>query len=723
MAENERINVWIKIRDQARFRRMAGQIADDVKKIGDSAKDANSPLNQMGEAISKLTNSMAPGRTRLFGFAIGTVVTALTAAVPVAVGLGGALVALAGSAASAGVGLGLFGSTAAALAATGLGGLALVVANAATGFNKVKDAQDRFRLAVASFGRDSTQAETALARLHGTVQLFGGRDMLTAVNAFEALSGEWRELTKPAMRSVALLFYDIISAMRELAPTVAGVTNRVADLMQRGLGVMVRVLSGREMRTIIRNLGDVFGQMSGPLIRAATGFLLGIFRIANRLAPMLIPMAEAVERVANSFAQWAKSGDLSPFTDQLKSWWNLLVAVGDLLVTVLGGGDEQGQSMVDTLTAIVRKWDEFLESAQGQTALKDFFTDAVNMTKAFIGVVADVIEGIFSFGRALLPAYTTIFGAIQSGIQQFLDALHPMKPFWDNVLAPLLEGIISGVGAGVVGAFKLLIGIVKVVSSVLGFLGSVVGPKLQPVFKALGQVIGFIFGGAILKLLGSIGKLNVLLRPLGMLFRLIGVPIRWAGAALGWFFGRLVALGGVIGRVVGNFLPTLRNHFNAIIGFIRSIGGRFFDAGRRLWTRLKDGIMGAIGSGLGFAGDIAKAVANAIIGLLNSAIPNSLPVPFAPDIDIPNNPIPMLAAGGVVSGNGSWLTGEAGPELNTMINGKVVVQPLAQGIQPVSSGASIGPGGGKRTLVTNVFLRGRNIAQAVAEEADDDAHG
>jgi hypothetical protein len=80
----------------------------------------------------------------------------------------------------------------------------------------------------------------------------------------------------------------------------------------------------------------------------------------------------------------------------------------------------------------------------------------------------------------------------------------------------------------------------------------------------------------------------------------------------------------------------------------------------------------------------------------------------------------MLAGGGVVSGSGSWITGEAGPEINTLRDGKVSVVPLTPAVKAQGTSATLSPREGKRTIVTKVYLKGRQIAEAVADEVDDE---
>lgn len=85
-----------------------------------------------------------------------------------------------------------------------------------------------------------------------------------------------------------------------------------------------------------------------------------------------------------------------------------------------------------------------------------------------------------------------------------------------------------------------------------------------------------------------------------------------------------------------------------------------------------------------------------------------------PGVHIKTPNIPMLGSGGFVAGSqrGSWITGEAGPEINTMTSRGVTVQPLSS----IGSPALAAAGGG--TIVTKVYLDKRQIAEAVGDYAE-----
>jgi hypothetical protein len=138
-----------------------------------------------------------------------------------------------------------------------------------------------------------------------------------------------------------------------------------------------------------------------------------------------------------------------------------------------------------------------------------------------------------------------------------------------------------------------------------------------------------------------------------------------------------------IGGVVKVFSSILRGDFRGmwngikqifsaqleiIKGRLRSAAGAFKVIGGAIGKALMDGIKGAISA----VGDAGKGIANAVINLLNSAIPNKIAIPGAPDIDFPDNPIPRFAAGGRVPKSPMQLVGEKGPELVSLPAGSYV---------------------------------------------------
>jgi hypothetical protein len=715
------IIAWLRIRGGARFNRVLRSAADEVRDLARAARDANQQYGGLGGALGALGNVIpnVTGRTRLFGFAIGTVITALILAIPLVVGLGGALVAVTGSLAAAAIGAGLFAGALVGVLGAALGSVGLMLFDAMKNFTDVNERFTTWRNAVKSFGPDSEQAVTALKRLNGVVATSGGPLILEAVQTWQQLRDEFATAMAPVLEKVMVGFLDVFRAIRVLLPTVVKFNDIVVTALGGVLQAWLGYLTSKQLQNSLILIAQSFSKISGPIGIGLLNIFRGLMSLVIRMLPFLNPVAVGFEHITGAFSDWAATGNLNPFISQFMAWVNLLKAAGALLVTILSAGATSGQSLVATLTAVINKWNAALNTGAGQSGMKSFFADSVKMAGAFFKVFAGIIGGIFKFGRMLVPVYSVIFKAFSDGWKMLMDALAPAKPFFDNILGPLLKGIADALIDSLVGAFKLVIFVIKILAIVLGFLGKKLA-FLKPVFYVLGYIIGLVFGPWILKLLGTLGKLSMLLRPLAFLFRLWYLQIRVAGWLLGKLLGPLMKVMGWFIAFTIRVFPAWRAIWMKILSFIASLVIRFGSAGARLWNSLKTGFLRAMAGAWDVAKDVAKILINPMINLLNKLIPNKIPIPYGPDIDLPDNPIPMLASGGVVSGMGSWITGEAGPELNTLRNGRVTVQPLAAISTPAPSSATVDPGGGKRVIVTKVFLRGREIAEAVADEAEDD---
>lgn len=713
----DRIEVWLRIRDRARFARDAARTAHEIRQIDKAARDAGGGAEELGGALGYLAKNGATvaGRTRIFGFAVGTVLTVLVALIPVVVGLGGALVALTGSLASAAVGAALLAGAFGGVLAISLGLLGLAVFNFMKNFAQVNERFNTWRNAVESFGRGSTQAQTAFARLQGVIANSGGAAVYKAVYAFYRLRNAFTDAMAPATAKLMGFFSRLFESLEKYMPTLARlvgwITNAVIPVFEK----WGKLLLGGPIQSRLALIVLAFQKLAGPVGQGVSNVFSGIIRLITRMLPDLGGVSDGFLSITESFLKWTNSGDLKPFVNSARDWWNLLKAIGGLLLTVLGGGAKEGDSLVVALTGVLNRWNEILKAPGGRKGMISFFQDSITFTKALVKFISSVIGALFRFGRALLPTYTKVFNALVHIGKEFIDAFKPAAPFFENVLLPILKGVAKGVIGGLVGAFKVIIFTIRILATVLGFIGSKLG-WAKGIFEVVGQIIGFVFGGFILRAISALSKISILFGPLGWAARMLAKPIELVGRAFGFVFGWGVRLAGWIGGFAGRTIPMLASAWNKILGFISGLSPRFWNAGAALWRALSKGLRNAIGSGLGFAGDIGKSVWNFVAGQFNRALPDRIG-----PINLPDNPLPMLASGGVVSGSGSWISGEDGPELNTMLNGRVTVQPLpAVAAQDTSAVLSV-DGGGKRVIISKIYLKGRQIAEAVADEAEDEA--
>lgn len=139
-------------------------------------------------------------------------------------------------------------------------------------------------------------------------------------------------------------------------------------------------------------------------------------------------------------------------------------------------------------------------------------------------------------------------------------------------------------------------------------------------------------------------------------------------------------------------------------------------AGKAIGRGLINGIKAIFSGGGGFIKDIGKSLANAVIGLLNKAIPNTLEVPGAPNINIKDNPIPKLFRGGSVREGGQAIVGDGGqPEHLAVRAGRAIVTPLRRVASDIAGGMTPAMAGGYALDVpVQVILDGKIVTETVA---------
>ncbi len=279
-------------------------------------------------------------------------------------------------------------------------------------------------------------------------------------------------------------------------------------------------------------------------------------------------------------------------------------------------------------------------------------------------------------------------GRLAAGVgkvdRQIIDALAPAMPFLQNVLLPLLKGIGKGVIVSIVGAFKIAIPIIKLIATGLGAVGKVLAP-FKGTFEKVGMVIGVVFSGPILKLLGLIPQARCRVPGVGapdpngdrrvpwrrwrdpcgvvMVCRALvgaqrfvgtftGMPARVARAALN-LVGRVM---NAIESLPGRMLSGGKRAVTALVSGIRSVGSKVLEAGKPIGTKIVKGIIDFIKAS---PGKIKDAVMSVVPGPVKSVIKTGLGWTG-------------LATGGTVVKTGWAVVGERGPELLRLPGGSTV---------------------------------------------------
>lgn len=618
----------------------------------------------------------------------------------------------------------------ASLASTGMTLALLGVRGAAIGLAVI--ALPALLVAFGQVGAAALIWSTAL--LAGMGGLVAGAGLMTL-----GVIGRFQQM-KDVVGSAA---YDLVGAVGQLKSTFLAVAASGADKIMRAIADALRLLL-----PVVQSLA--------PGLDAIAGATAGMFRTLGRevagMGPELRAFLAAVPGAIRSVGEFAGSAlklFLGLATVGLPLAARALDAVAGLMRDIAGWfSPKRYQGAVGTLRSFATAVGTFFSAAAAPLkgvlgpGIREFGKSAMSSLRPLGLIVGTILATFVQIGRAALPAVTTamriVAGLIArigpslksiniasigrflaAGVRgiagvlavvipqlikfggQLLAALKPAEPLVTNVIWPLAKGI----GEGLLGAIKSLLPVIKVVATVLGWLGTKAKP-LRGVFETLGKVIGFLAAGPILKGIaigfgaiaegfegaGRAGKL------LGAVFGILGKGAEALGKVfqgIGWVIGKFGSLlaeigrtavstaryltyfadmlqGGVRGAVriyatvltrIVDFYISIPSRVAGVIGklpgLLGSIGGRLYNAGKGLGGHIKDGLLFAFKA-------MVRGIAtvwNNTAGRLHFKIPGWVPGVGGKNFGIPKISLDGLATGGVVMTAGSVWVGERGPEL------------------------------------------------------------
>lgn len=220
---------------------------------------------------------------------------------------------------------------------------------------------------------------------------------------------------------------------------------------------------------------------------------------------------------------------------------------------------------------------------------------------------------------------------------------------WSNILEP----VFTAIGAIFTWLYENVI--VYVIAGILiyvNILGMIFSwlweTVLSPIFQAIGAVFTWLYENVIAPIVGFI----------------VGV-VQAMGAVFSWLWANVIS---PVFSAIGTAFSWIYNNVIApTVGFITSAIGTVGTAVETVFG----GISSFIGDVFRNVVNVIKGPVNEVIRFINTAIDGANTIGAAFGVNIPH--IPMLAKGGNISGSGSVIVGERGPEILNLPRGASVV--------------------------------------------------
>lgn len=279
----------------------------------------------------------------------------------------------------------------------------------------------------------------------------------------------------------------INGAMRSLGPTlrtglgqtaksIDHVTNRFAAMAQTPL---FKTRLAGVLRTNAQAL-DLFGRAG---VTSSGSFLA----LANAAGPLTVRFANFANKAADSAAQQINaaeaSGKLEGFFnragDTTAQWGRVLGNTSKALFHVFDTGSQTGGVFLTKLENVTAKFDQWTQSVEGQSALKDWFAQSVPVMEAtgrLLGALGKTFSGL-SGGAG--PLVTTL-DFLSQGVLPALDA--GLK-----VIIPPSNALMQ--------VFASMSPVLNTVVPALNAIGTVVGNLPTPLQAAVGGLLLFAVAG------------------------------------------------------------------------------------------------------------------------------------------------------------------------------------------------------------------------------------
>ena len=251
----------------------------------------------------------------------------------------------------------------------------------------------------------------------------------------------------------------------------------------------------------------------------------------------------------------------------------------------------------------------------------------------------------------VVPTFALIGQAIQVAMDRIQDviriAVDVITFIWQHFGDRILEAVRitwEYIKGSIEVALELIRGIVQIFIGIFTLDWDTFWQGVQTILSAVWDALKLIVQTGIDTLLNIFGVAKDLL---GIAWDALWSLIKEATSAAWDGIKSLVQSG------IDNVISAVAGLPGALLGFV----GDMASAGAQLGGALIDALGNAISGASGIAGDIAdgmvrivKGAWNAFANKVNDSIPNEIPIPFLPDIDLPDNPIPRLHSGGIVPG-------------------------------------------------------------------------
>jgi hypothetical protein len=387
---------------------------------------------------------------------------------------------IAGSALGAAAGAGALGLGTAGVLGVGMGTDLAGIGQAAGDIRATTTAMTALNTAVQTYGASSTQAATAQAQLNTVLSGFSPVAR-TAVVAASATIQQFKAMfdfaTGAAEKTGAQIIQQVVQVGEKFLPTVGKYATQNMSIIQGALQPLFSWIQGPGL-SIFQELERTFQQRLPEAMHALTQGVELLVRVFGFLAPYTGRLLDSIDKWVTllNTADFGKlTGGLNTAIGVFRQWEGLAKAAATAVYELWHRDAQTGTSIVTALTHMIDKFNAWIQTAQGGTAIH-------NLLEAHKQEILAILQ--------LLPQVISIFGRIDLLASPYL--MHIVA-----ALADMAHWILE----------TPLIGKLFAMALAFEFMGRHMS-FLTPMLKAFNGLIGDLARGSLVLLGGVLTRLG-----------------------------------------------------------------------------------------------------------------------------------------------------------------------------------------------------------------------
>lgn len=404
----------------------------------------------------------------------------------------------------------------------------------------------------------------------------GFRQIVFYIALFATLSSQIAILGSVAGSSLVVLATTALAGAAGIGVLIAGLKgvagplSGIAPMARPGVAALKELGSGfSAIQDSIQ--GALFENLAGPLRELTTKLLpvlnVGLTAIASSMGNVIALLSTSLTTPEALTTMDALLKGLAPI---LESFGAALIKLGGALGTIFVASLPYAQMFSDYLLDIFTRFDTWLSSLEGQSALTEWFENGKSVMEAIV----PLLSAVGTMLNALVtPETITIFNGALASLTSFIPVLGGLLTVIANLdIIGLFAQALDAVGAVLTPLIPSLTTLASVIATIVGGALSALVPILVPVAEVLSTLIERVSAFA----LQALPPLIAILEPLAGL--IADVLVFALGLAMELFeqlsepvlalLGAIQPLVPLIATLAGELMSVLGPAFGEIVGFV-----------------------------------------------------------------------------------------------------------------------------------------------------------